>query len=904
MNKQITLLFFIITALSFSQSAEKWKQYIKKEKPEKFEKYYFTSLENAHQNKYKIVKKLDSTFCIVENQNLKSHQPLKKILTINNLWKLPSNFSNHTEYKHYIIATDSINALISNLRAINISDIKILNNHLVLLKSDSKKIINEIITLSYVSSISQESLLPKVESKIIDQNFSINNINKANSNYPLILGENQIVAIKDDLFDLNDIDLLNKHVPSFTQSSIVSNHATAMATIVSGLGNSSTLGKGVAQKAKIQSSDFLNLYPDEVETLQGATTQNHSYGTVIENFYGSLANAYDSQLYSNPDLTHCFSSGNVGFEGYKTITGNFKQSKNSIVLGCIDQNEIIMPFSSKGPAYDGRIKPELVAFSTQGTSNSTALATGIITLMKQHYTAINNGSLTNALTKAILINSAKDLGNIGPDFTYGYGNINADKCLKTISENKIISANLISGQTNSHTITIPTNAKNLKITLVWNDLPAAINSNISLVNDLDLEVISADNTTFLPWILNPDAPQQQAVRGKDKSNTAEQVTIENPVSGTCTINIIGSYISNTSQEYSIAYEYELKNRFEWNYPINNDNFPFDGKTISPFKWNSSFSGISGQLSISYNNGQTWEIIANGINLDSEQFIYTPKEQKFSKAKIKMTIDNTDYISDSFTISYDLNISTSLVCDGTTEINWDKPIGVTSFNIYQLREDHLEFKEQTSNATYAYTDGKIYTVVPVFENSEGIKSEATLHYDQNSNCYFELTFAEVFEENKVKIDAHLFSLYNIKRIELVKIINNTESVINTMNDVSSKTFSFYDTAPIKGSNKYKINIILENDNVIPSEILDTNYLGDDLFFIYPTLLNKNNELNIEAKKEENAIFYLYNSSGQNIITSTLLSKKSNINLKNTASGIYIYKITTTLGKMQTGKIIVF
>jgi hypothetical protein len=79
-------------------------------------------------------------------------------------------------------------------------------------------------------------------------------------------------------------------------------------------------------------------------------------------------------------LTHCFSSGNSGLQGYKSITGNFKQSKNNIVLGCIDQNEIIMPFSSKGPAYDGRVKPELVAFSTQGTSNSTALATGIITL--------------------------------------------------------------------------------------------------------------------------------------------------------------------------------------------------------------------------------------------------------------------------------------------------------------------------------------------------------------------------------------------------------------------------------------------------------------------------------------------------------------------------------------------
>jgi arsenate reductase-like glutaredoxin family protein len=310
------------------------------------------------------------------------------------------------------------------------------------------------------------------------------------------------------------------------------------------------------------------------------------------------------------------------------------------------------------------------------------------------------------------------------------------------------------------------------------------------------------------------------------------------------------------------------------------------------------------LSISYNNGQTWEIITDNINLDNEQFTYTPTEQKFSKAKLKMTIDNTDYISESFTISYDLNISTSLVCDGTTEINWDKPTDVASFNIYKLTGDHLEFKEQTTSSNYTYTDGKIYTVVPVLDNSEGIKSESTLQYAQNSNCYFELTVAEVFEENKVKIDASLFSLFNIKRIELVKIINNAESVISTINDINSKTFSFLDTVPIKGINKYKINIILKNNNIISSPILDTNYLGNDLFFVYPTLLSKNEELNIEAKKEQNAIFYLYDISGQNTITSPLLSKTNNIYIKNIASGIYIYKIVTSLGEMQTGKIAIF
>ncbi len=893
----------MITTISLSQNADKWKHYIKKDNGIKLEKYYFTTLENAHRNKYKVVKKLDTIFCIVENESSGSNFTSKKNSPVNNLWKLPSNFSNHKKEQQYIIATDAITSLINDLKSLNISNIKTVNNHLVLIESDSENL-ETIINLNSVLSVSQESLQPKTESKITDQNFTINSINKANANFPLLTGENQIVAIKDDLFDANDIDLLNKHIPSAIESPMVSSHATAMATIVSGLGNTSALGKGVAQKAKVLSSDFLNIYPDEIAALQGAATQNHSYGTEIENLYGSLANAYDAQLFSNPDLTHCFSSGNNGLQGYKSVTGNFKQSKNSIVVGCINQNEVIMPFSSRGPAYDGRIKPELVAYSTQGTSNSTAIASGVIALMKQHYKTLNNSSLTNALTKAILINSAKDLGSPGPDFIYGYGNINADKSLKTISENRFISGNLTSGQTNSHPITLPANAKNLKITLVWNDLPAAINSNISLVNDLDLEVIAADTTTFLPWILNPDVPQQQATRGRDKTNNIEQVTIENPAFGSYTINVKGASVSNTSQEYSIAYEYELENQFEWNYPVANNNFPYDGKTISPFKWNSSISGIPGQLSISYNNGQSWEIIADGINMENEQFTYTPANQKFSKAKLKMTIAATDYISDSFTISYDLNISNSLVCDGTTEINWDKPADVASFNIYQLKGDHFEFKEQTTNTNFAYTDGKIYTVTPVFDNSEGIKSESTLKYAQNSNCYFELAFAEIYEENKVKIDASLFSLYNIEKIELVKIINNVESVISTMDDINSKTFSLVDTDPINGINKYKINLILKNNNVISSLIVDANYLGNDLFFVHPTLLSKNEALSIEAKKDENATFYLYTIGGQNTITSPLLSKTNNINLKNTASGIYIYKIITNSGEMQTGKIAVY
>ena len=126
----------------------------------------------------------------------------------------------------------------------------------------------------------------------------------------------------------------------------------------------------------------------------------------------------------------------------------------------------------------------------------------------------------------------------------------------------------------------------------------------------------------------------------------------------------------------------------------------------------------------------------------------------------------------------------------------------------------------------------------------------------------------------------------------------------MNDINSKIFSFFDADLVKGINRYKINLILDNNNVISSVILDANYLGNELYFVQPTLVRKNEELNIEAKKEGNAIFYLYDISGQNTITSPLLSKTNNINLKNTAAGIYIYKIITNLGEIQTGKIAVY
>src|SRR5256885_12971285 len=124
-----------------------------------------------------------------------------------------------------------------------------------------------------------------------------------------------------------------------------STHASIMATLLAGAGNSSSFAKGVAFGSAISSSSFTSLLPDPdtVFNHYSISVQNHSYGTAIENYYGADAAAYDLSAVNNPSLVYVFSSGNSGssassgnysnVQGYANLTGSFKMAKNILTVG-------------------------------------------------------------------------------------------------------------------------------------------------------------------------------------------------------------------------------------------------------------------------------------------------------------------------------------------------------------------------------------------------------------------------------------------------------------------------------------------------------------------------------------------------------------------------------------------
>lgn len=121
------------------------------------------------------------------------------------------------------------------------------------------------------------------------------------------------------------------------------------------------------------------------------------------------------------------SAGNEGDDPWHYISAPC-DGKHVLCVGAIDSNRIHADFSSYGPSYDGRVKPDVVAMGQgvtyvdnqahlktgSGTSFSGPLIAGFVACLKQAWP-----DLTNAQIYQAVIQSADRYTT--PDTAYGYG---------------------------------------------------------------------------------------------------------------------------------------------------------------------------------------------------------------------------------------------------------------------------------------------------------------------------------------------------------------------------------------------------------------------------------------------------------------------------------------------------
>lgn len=388
----------------------------------------------------------------------------------------------------------------------------------------------------------------------------------------------------------------------------ISRHATHVAGTVGGSGaRSQTEGgnadqwRGVAWEGQLLSSDFFGNVPNEV--IQAIRNNNvhmttNSWGYAINEFprnncnlygdYDGTTRDFDSVVRGTANraaIPVVFAAGNERddrdcgmttvppFNNYAVVSPP-GTAKNVITVGAINSNDNSMTlFSSWGPMDDGRLKPEVVAPGCQvtddgsvtstvpgngygticGTSMATPATSGLVALLLEQYQMTYGTTPLPSTIKAVLVHTAQDLGPAGPDFSFGYGRIDAPAAVDAIRDRHVIEGSITSnGDVVTSQVQVPSNTTEVRITLTWDDVPATAGAARTLVNDLDVVLTDPNGQAHRPFVLNPAAPANPAGSGVDDINVVEQVLVRNPQQGTWRVDVQGTRIAQGPQSYSLV----------------------------------------------------------------------------------------------------------------------------------------------------------------------------------------------------------------------------------------------------------------------------------------------------------------------------------------------------------------
>lgn len=763
---------------------------------------------------------------------------------------------------------------------------------------------------------------PRTESNTLSHDLSVNQINWIHTHRPALTGQSETLAIKERLFDTLDIDLYVRFLSSDLKDDIIDSHATSMASIAAGAGNTSLLSKGAAFQAQLTSSSFLNILPDNISFFNNtsANIQNHSYGLELTNVYDLLAEAYDEQTNSETTLLHIFSSGNSGtvtpesgeyanLGPFSNLTGGFKMAKNVLTVGAVDANLKVDIRSSKGPTADGRVKPELVAYGDGGTSDAAALVSGTSILLSQAYQNSYQQQIQSAQLKSVLIAGADTVGNSMVSYRSGFGNLNAKKSLEIIENNQIIEGSITNTQGFSQTISIPANTKSVRIALVWNDPAAQAADSKALKNDLNLKV-SHNSSEWLPWVLDPTPSaqilDQIAERKIDIMNNIELVTF--PVSSnSMTIEVNGQELTS-DQDFYVSYWFEPIDSFEWIFPTAND--PQLSASDGWVRFQNSHDNI-GTVFLSMNGGD-WQVVgetsqSNRLNLN------WPTEEGL--AQLKAVFGTSEFLSDEFLITQEITAEKLYLCGDEFLLSWN-PIDLANVE-YLLQipgSDGFLSPLVSTTDTFAIIQRDqadfIYDKVSIVARVAGHQSQPAQIYDFSSDgigCFYK-TFTASVNQETVQLNVELTGSFNIQSVSFEKLQNEQFSALSTTNSPSSVNLSQEDFNTRSGYYQYrtKINLIDEIDGLteVMTDTLELAVILENDVQLFPNPISNGDDLNILNDNLNAAYLHLLDAQGSLLQVVQINLEADSFTIEGLSSGIYLYRIFSIDRELiMTGRLIV-
>lgn len=590
-----------------------------------------------------------------------------------------------------------------------------LNNFL--LASIPQTAIENMASLPYIAFM---ELRPAPDVKDDIEGRSLHRANAIDTNFPggrSYTGEGVAVLTRDDGAVGPHIDFTGRlfQDPDYA---LGGTHGDGVSGIFAGAGNLDPRNRGMAAGADLYVIQYDATFLDNTMDLffnNDVIVTNSSYSNGCNAGYTEITETVDQQIYDNPTLLHVFSAGNSNNNDcdygagnqWGNITGGHKQGKNVIATANLANNGILENSSSRGPAHDGRIKPDIAANGAQhistdpdneyspfgGTSGASPGIAGITAMLHNAYAGLNGGETANsALLKAILLNTANDLGNVGPDYQFGWGHVNAYRAALTLEDNRYLTSTVEPGMSNTHTFDIPDNVAQARIMVYWMDQAGTVMATKALVNDINISVSGTDGAVQMPWILDPTPDPTTlnlpATTGVDDLNNMEQVALMNPEAGTYTLTVEGFELPFGAHDYYVTWDYRL-NDITVIYPIGGEEL-VPGE-VERIHWDAEGDDGSFDLEYSIDNGVSWLPISL-VQGDVRMFDWQVPNELTAEALVRVSRGFiADDTSDAqFSIApMPGEVTVEQVCPDYMRITWPAIADAASYDVYLLGQKYME-----------------------------------------------------------------------------------------------------------------------------------------------------------------------------------------------------------------------
>jgi serine protease AprX len=372
-------------------------------------------------------------------------------------------------------------------------------------------------------------------------------------------------------------------------SNTAASHGTSTYGIVfgngnrDGDGNAQGLGQLVCGAQGIAADyDFLTDRFAHTQRLKGspyfASFQSNSWGNALTTAYNSISSEMDDIVW-RLDIAIAQSQSNAGTQSSRPQAW----AKNVISVGGVyhfntasTTDDRWNSGASIGPAADGRLKPDVhywydSIFTTNsgnayttgfgGTSAATPEVAGVLGLMVQMWSENVWGTNPQGSTvferqphastiKALLINNAVQYPFTGTtsDLTrthQGWGRPSARLARERAANSLVVDETtpLQLNQTATYTVSVPSGAADLKVTMAYPDPPGTTSASLHRINNLNLRVTSPSGTIY--WGNNGLNAGNWSTSGGSANtvDTVENVFVQNPAAGSWTVEVQAAEIN-------------------------------------------------------------------------------------------------------------------------------------------------------------------------------------------------------------------------------------------------------------------------------------------------------------------------------------------------------------------------